>query len=64
MCFNIRCFTCQKPLLDYERVYLRLKKNGHDSNSALNIMGYKRICCRRHYLSYSYVPDGIVLPAR
>lgn len=50
--FPVRCFTCGRPIAqDYEN-YKKLLKEGKSPAEALDILGIKRYCCRRMFISY------------
>ncbi len=48
--FPIRCFTCGKPLI--LKPYLQKLEEGVKPDDALDQLKYRRMCCRRMFLSY------------
>lgn len=52
MIIPIRCFSCAKLIADKWDKYLELIKEGYSESDALNIIGFKRYCCRRMFLSH------------
>ena len=52
MIIPIRCFTCSKLIADKWEAYLELIKNGKTEAEALDLLGFKRYCCRRMILTH------------
>ena len=48
--FPIRCFTCGKPLI--LEPYTKKLETGIKPDDALDQLRYRRMCCRRIFLSY------------
>lgn len=52
MIIPIRCFTCGKPIAqDWEKYDEEVKK-GRSPKEVLDELKYKRICCRRMFLTH------------
>lgn len=52
MIIPVRCFTCGKEISSLWDRYVELIKEGNTENDSLNILGFKRLCCRRMYLGH------------
>lgn len=52
MPFPIRCFTCGKPLGNYES-FVELQEKGYNEYEALDKMRFTRMCCRRMFLCHN-----------
>ncbi|RVD90722.1 DNA-directed RNA polymerase II subunit Rpb10 [Tubulinosema ratisbonensis] len=52
MIIPIRCFTCGKEISSHWDQYVDLINQGHTENESLNILGFRRPCCRRMYLGH------------
>jgi DNA-directed RNA polymerase subunit N (RpoN/RPB10) len=48
--FPPRCFTCGKPI--YLDPYQKLMSSGLSQDISLDKLGYRRMCCRRMFISY------------
>lgn len=48
----VRCYTCGKPLFINYDTYKELCNVHKSAGDVLDLMGMKRTCCRRMYLSY------------
>ncbi len=51
MLFPIRCFTCGKLIGDKYEEYVKLIAEGYTPKEALDELGIRRYCCRRHFLT-------------
>jgi len=49
----IRCFSCGKVIANKYEEYLERTSNGEQSDFILTDMGYKRMCCRRMFITHS-----------
>nr|UXY87194.1 hypothetical protein 1634Bnrm1_p155 [Cryptomonas sp.] len=52
MIIPIRCFTCGKVIGNKWESYLELLNQNFSENSALNLLGLRRYCCRRMLLTH------------
>ncbi len=52
MIIPVRCFTCAKVIASKWEIYLELLERGHTNLEALEIIGFKRYCCRRMFLNH------------
>ena len=52
MIIPIRCFTCGKVIGNKWDSYLELLNQNFSENSALDILGLRRYCCRRMLLTH------------
>lgn len=52
MIIPIRCFTCGKVIADKWESYVTLISQEKLEADALDMLGIKRICCRRMFLSH------------
>ena len=48
----MRCFTCGEVIGHKYEDYKRLLAEGKKPGEALNILGIKKYCCRRMFLSH------------
>ena len=53
MPFPIRCFTCGKVVANRYESYLSRVREGENPMQVLTSLGYKRMCCRRMFLTHS-----------
>ena len=54
-----RCFACNKPLRHLEE-YLKAIEDGRGVDITLDILGYTRMCCRSHYITYPVDLENIL----
>lgn len=59
MIIPIRCFTCNKPIAGKWKKYNELKKQ-HQNGKVLDMLGMKRECCRRMFISQVDLIDNIL----
>ncbi len=52
MIIPIRCFTCGKIIGNKWDPYIELLNQNFSENSALDILGLRRYCCRRMLLTH------------
>jgi DNA-directed RNA polymerase subunit N (RpoN/RPB10) len=52
MIIPIRCFTCGKIIANKWELYIELLNQNCSENSALDILGLRRYCCRRMLLTH------------
>ena len=60
MYFPIRCFTCGQVVAHKYEEYSKRIGEGEKPAGVLDILGVKRYCCRRMFLSHVEVSDKIV----
>lgn len=48
--FDVRCFTCGKMISGKEQKFAALMQKYNNRGKCMDILGYKRICCRRMFL--------------
>lgn len=46
-----RCFACNKPLNHLDD-YIKMTGKGISIDAVLDTLGYRRMCCRSHYITY------------
>ena len=56
----VRCFTCGKVIAHLWETYKELLKNGKTRSQALDIVGLKRYCCKRMFLSHVELIDKLL----
>lgn len=61
MIIPIRCFSCNKVIANKWEKYKEMITNGVSPEIALNILGLKRYCCRRIFLSHVDIIDKLLL---
>ncbi|MEM2637704.1 MAG: DNA-directed RNA polymerase subunit N [Candidatus Korarchaeota archaeon] len=55
MLFPVRCFTCGAPISRFWNRYKELViEKKEPPGKVLDLLGIKRYCCRRMFLSYPY----------
>ena len=52
MIIPVRCFTCGKIIGNKWDSYIDLLNQNYSENSALDILGLRRYCCRRMLLTH------------
>nr|UXY87684.1 rpb10 [Cryptomonas curvata] len=52
MIIPVRCFTCGKIIANKWELYIELLNQNYSENSALDILGLRRYCCRRMLLTH------------
>lgn len=52
MIIPVRCFTCGKIIGNKWNPYLELLNQNFSENSALDMLGLRRYCCRRMLLTH------------
>lgn len=60
MIIPIRCFTCNKEISSRYAQYLDKRRDGVVAATALDMLGMKRICCRRMYLGHVDIADQLL----
>jgi len=50
-----RCFSCNKILANYNTFEKALFENKKDISKTLDVLNFKRRCCRRMY--HGYIPE-------
>ncbi len=58
-----RCFTCGKIISSsgHLETFLERISNGINQKNVLDDLGYRRMCCRRMFLSYPHELDEMML---
>jgi len=59
MIIPIRCFTCGKPIAGKWGKYKKLKEK-YKEGEALDILGLKRICCRRIFIAHKELINDVL----
>lgn len=61
MIIPVRCFSCGQVIADKYDKYVKLIKDEKKTpDQALDILGVKKYCCRRMYLSHVDLVDDIM----
>lgn len=60
MIIPVRCFTCNKEISSKYEDYLAKRREGVQAAAALDMLGMKRICCRRMYLGHVDIADQLL----
>jgi len=61
MIVPVRCFSCGQVIGDKYDEYKRLvEQEGKTKDEALNILGVKKYCCRRMFLTQVDLIDDVV----
>ena len=61
MIIPIRCFTCNKVIANKWGEYLELLKRGIPAEEAMNMLGMRRYCCRRIFLTHIDIIDKLLM---
>jgi len=59
MIIPIRCFTCGKIIADKWEIYQERVSKGEHPKDVLDSLGFKRVCCRRMFISFINLIDEI-----
>jgi len=60
--FPIRCFSCNKPIAQYEQKYIIMTEQQCTSKKdALDKLNIKRYCCRRMFLGHVNISEQILM---
>ena len=59
MIIPIRCFTCGKVIADRWEIFKDRISKGEAPKDVLDSLGFKRICCRRMFISFRNLIDEI-----
>lgn len=61
MIIPVRCFSCGQVIADKYDAYIKLIKDEKKTpEQALDILGIKKYCCRRMYLSHVDLVDDVM----
>jgi DNA-directed RNA polymerase subunit N (RpoN/RPB10) len=60
--WQIRCVECGKPIENFRKKYIQLRKEGKTADEALNAIGFYRPCCRKNMLMPYIIPFPQTVP--
>ena len=60
MILPVRCFSCGKLISDKWDGFVQMKQEGKDMKEIWEILGVRRFCCRRMFVTHVNLIDDLL----